>query len=62
MEVQGQHRQIVLETPISKMIRSKWTGGCGSSSRVSALSVKIQVQIPVIPKKEKKEENNPIKK
>jgi hypothetical protein len=29
---------------------------------VSALSVKIQVQIPVIPKKEKKEENNPIKK
>jgi hypothetical protein len=26
-EVQGQPRQIVCETPISKITRAKWTGG-----------------------------------
>jgi hypothetical protein len=46
--VPGQPRQIIWKTLSPKQPRVKWTGGCGSSGRVSALpSVKSWVQTPV---------------
>jgi hypothetical protein len=53
--VQGQSEQMAYETPISKITKAKWTGGMLKQYRTYFVSAKPQVQIPVPPKRRKKE-------